>query len=174
MDVGEKIKIALEAKGMSQKELSEKAHATEASISRYINGERYPKWQIVKRIADVLDVSLDWLADRKTEPQTNADQHVQHVGSVESVEPTWTKEEHEAFYTFLWNVINPNEMQDYIEMFETKDEPQKWEKPPKFEHKGIQTACVSVPMALIEDEPQTEEWYNWRDEQEYNDRWESE
>jgi transcriptional regulator with XRE-family HTH domain len=65
MDVGEKIKIALEAKGMSQKELSEKAHATEASISRYINGERYPKWQIVKRIADVLDVSLDWLADRK-------------------------------------------------------------------------------------------------------------
>lgn len=62
--------------------------------------------------------------DRKTEPQTNADQHVQHVGSVESVEPTWTKEEHEAFYTFLWNVINPNEMQDYIEMFETKDEPQ--------------------------------------------------
>ena len=67
MDVGEKIKIALEVKGMSQKELSEKAHATEASISRYINGERYPKWQIVKRIADVLDVSLDWLADRKTE-----------------------------------------------------------------------------------------------------------
>ena len=31
-------------------------------------------------------------ADRKTEPQTNADQHVQHV---ESVEPTWTKGEHE-------------------------------------------------------------------------------
>lgn len=78
------------------------------------------------------------------EPQTNADQHVQHVGSVESVEPTWTKEEHEAFYTFLWNVINPNEMQDYIEMFETKDE------------------------------PQTEEWYTYQDEQEYNDRWQTE
>lgn len=57
----------------------------------------------------------------KDEPQTNADQHVQHIGSVE---PTWTKEEHEAFYTFLWNVINPNEMQDYIGMFETKGEPQ--------------------------------------------------
>jgi hypothetical protein len=56
------------------------------------------------------------------EPQTNADQHVQHV---ESVEPTWTKEKHEAFYTFLWNVINPNEMQDYIGMFEAKDEPQR-------------------------------------------------
>lgn len=107
--------------------------------------DEYGRW-----IADVLE---EQMANRKTEPQANADQHIQHV---ESVEPTWTKEEHEAFYTFLWNVINPNEMQDYIEMFETKDEPQKWEKPPKFEHKGIQTACVSVPMALIEDEPQTE------------------
>ena len=67
---------------------------------------------------------IDLYHKLKDEPQTNADQHVQHVGSVESVEPTWTKEEHEAFYTFLWNVINPNEMQDYIEMFETKDEPQ--------------------------------------------------
>lgn len=40
--------------------------------------------------------------------------------------------------------------------YEPKVEPQKWEKPPEFDHKGIQTACVSVPMALIEDEPQTE------------------
>ena len=67
MDVGEKIRLALEAKGISQKELAKNAHVTEASISRYITGERYPKWQIAKRIADVLDVSLDWLADRKTE-----------------------------------------------------------------------------------------------------------
>ena len=28
----------------------------------------------------------------------------------------------------------------------------KWETPPKFEHKGDITTCVSVPMALIEDE----------------------
>ena len=57
----------------------------------------------------------------RDEPQTNADQHVQRV---ESVEPMWTKEKHEAFYTFLWNVINPNEMEDYIGMFESKTETQ--------------------------------------------------
>lgn len=113
-----------------------------------------------KRQADIARAVYDTILrvqalERKADRKTNADQHVQHVGSVESVEPMWAKEKHEAFYTFLWNVINPNEMQDYIGMFETKDEPQKWEKPPKFEHKGIQTACVSVPMALIEDEPQT-------------------
>ena len=75
-------------------------------------------------ISKMEQVDKDINVRSKGEPQTNADQHVQHVGSVESVEPTWTKEEHEAFYTFLWNVINPNEMQDYIEMFETKTEPQ--------------------------------------------------
>lgn len=37
-----------------------------------------------------------------------------------------------------------------------KTEPQKWETPPKFEHKGITTTCVGVPMALIEDEPPTD------------------
>ena len=33
----------------------------------------------------------------------------------------------------------------------------KWETPPKFEHKGFTTTCVSVPACLleIEDEPQT-------------------
>ena len=75
-------------------------------------------------ISKMEQVDKDINVRSKDEPQTNADQHAQHIGSVESVEPTWTKEEHEAFYTFLWNAINPNEMQDYIEMFETKDDPQ--------------------------------------------------
>ena len=62
-------------------------------------------------------------ADRKTEPTQS--QHVQHVGSVETTQTDcWSKEKHEKFYTFLWNIINPNEMQEYIEMFEPKTEPQ--------------------------------------------------
>ena len=46
-------------------------------------------------------------------------------------------------------------------VYEPKEEPQKWETPPKFEHKGDITTCVSVPVflikdALVEDEPQTD------------------
>lgn len=33
-----------------------------------------------------------------------------------------------------------------------QDEPQKWEKPPKFEHKGMTTTCVNVPAQAVEDE----------------------
>lgn len=49
---------------------------------------------------------------RKTEPQTEE----------------WTKEKHDAFYTFLWSVINPNEMEEYMAMFESKDGPQTCEE----------------------------------------------
>ena len=48
-----------------------------------------------------------------------------------------------------------------ISKMEQVEEPQKWETPPKFEHKGFTTTCVSVPVflikdALVEDEPQTD------------------
>ena len=43
-------------------------------------------------ISKMEQVDKDINVRSKDEPQTNADQHVQHV---ESVEPTWTKEEHE-------------------------------------------------------------------------------
>lgn len=46
--------------------------------------------------------------------------------------------------------------------YKPKTKPQKWETPPKFEHKGIITTCVSVPLALIEDELQTEVRYSDR------------
>ena len=65
-----------------------------------------------------------------------------------------------------------------IEKADRKTEPQKWETPPKFEHKGIITTCVSVPACLLEDEPQrgcdadcnedctecAKEWQDWKDQ----------
>ena len=47
---------------------------------------------------------------------------------------------------------------DMVIIDEPQTEYKKWETPPKFEHKGFTTTCVSVPACLleIEDEPQTE------------------
>ena len=60
-------------------------------------------WEVAQKVFDstvtfyeaedvAKQVDKDINVRSKDEPQTNADQHVQHV---ESVEPTWTKEEHE-------------------------------------------------------------------------------
>lgn len=46
---------------ISQKELSEKTGHTEASISRYINGQRIPKATTVIAIAEALGVPADML-----------------------------------------------------------------------------------------------------------------
>lgn len=46
---------------------------------------------------------------------------------------------------------------DEIKQADTpQTEYKKWETPPKFEHKGVVTTCVSVALALITDEPQTD------------------
>lgn len=74
---------------------------------------KYPDIESGNKLADICDKcpmnrceDLRW-ADRKTE-------------MVEPQMETWTKEMHDAFYTFLLNVINSNELEEYIGMFESK------------------------------------------------------
>lgn len=58
---GIKVKQLLEAKNITQKELAERANTTNATISRYVNGEREPKIDVASDIARALDVSVDYL-----------------------------------------------------------------------------------------------------------------
>lgn len=51
----------LEEKDMTQLALSELVGTTNVTISRYISGERSPRLEIVVKIAEVLEVSTDYL-----------------------------------------------------------------------------------------------------------------
>ena len=51
----------MEEKDMSQVSLSKLIGTTNVTISRYISGERKPRIEIVEKIAEVFDVSLDYL-----------------------------------------------------------------------------------------------------------------
>ena len=46
---------------MTQKKLAETINVTEATLSRYINGEREPKSEIVANIATALHTTTDFL-----------------------------------------------------------------------------------------------------------------
>lgn len=59
--IGKRIKAALDAKGMTQRELAKKIRVTEVSVSRYITGNRMPIAPIITDIAKVLGVSTDYL-----------------------------------------------------------------------------------------------------------------
>jgi len=51
----------LERKGMSQKKLAGKAGITEAALSRYVNGTRVPRSNVLARMALALGTTSDWL-----------------------------------------------------------------------------------------------------------------
>ena len=61
MEFGKRLKELLVARGMSQRELALRTSIAEASITRYIKGERNPSAKILQRMADALDCSVECL-----------------------------------------------------------------------------------------------------------------
>ena len=61
LDIGGRISNILYEERMTQRELAQKCHITEVSMSRYINNTRMPKGTIIVAIAKALGVSADYL-----------------------------------------------------------------------------------------------------------------
>lgn len=53
----------MQLNGMTQRDLSRKMNMTEASISRYINGERIPKANVLFSMAKALNCHVSWLLE---------------------------------------------------------------------------------------------------------------
>ena len=60
-EVGLRIKSLLEKNNMNQKELSEKLDITEATLSRYINGQRKPTGDTLIKLSQILDTTTDYI-----------------------------------------------------------------------------------------------------------------
>lgn len=63
--LSENLKKARESRGLTQQQLSELTNEHRVNIAKYETGTGTPSVAVLIRIADVLDVSLDWLFDRK-------------------------------------------------------------------------------------------------------------
>ena len=61
VEFGEKVKQIREEQGMTQQTLAEKLYVTRQAVSRWERGARYPELLTAKKIARVLNVSLDEL-----------------------------------------------------------------------------------------------------------------
>ena len=61
VEFGEKVKHFREEKGMTQQTMAEKLYVTRQAVSRWECGARYPDLLTGKKIAKILDVSLDEL-----------------------------------------------------------------------------------------------------------------
>lgn len=59
MEFGEKLKQLREGKGMTQQKIADKLYVTRQAVSRWECGARYPDLLTAKKIAEILEVSLD-------------------------------------------------------------------------------------------------------------------
>ncbi|MDO5297087.1 MAG: helix-turn-helix transcriptional regulator [bacterium] len=56
----------IQQKGMSQRELAKKANVTEAAMSHYLKGDRFPRASVLGRIAEALGTTTDYLLNGVT------------------------------------------------------------------------------------------------------------
>ena len=64
MSFGARLRTLREEQGLYQKDLAEKLALTQKTISNYENNERFPDQKTLRKIADLFNVSIDFLLDR--------------------------------------------------------------------------------------------------------------
>nr|WP_300001690.1 helix-turn-helix transcriptional regulator [Tissierella sp.] len=62
-----RLKGLIEEKDITQKELAKAIDVTDVTISRYLNGDRSPRIDIVNRLAKYFNVSTDYLLNEEVE-----------------------------------------------------------------------------------------------------------
>lgn len=67
MKTNERIRMLMENKHLNQKELARLAGITEASMSKYLSGERTPRIDIIVNLANALEVTVDELIGNNIE-----------------------------------------------------------------------------------------------------------
>jgi transcriptional regulator with XRE-family HTH domain len=60
-----KLRKARESKGLTQSELAEKSGMKPSAISHFESGRRRPSFDNLKKLADALNVNIDFLLDRE-------------------------------------------------------------------------------------------------------------
>ena len=65
MELGFSVKLSdlIKKRGLSQKQLAEQARVTEAAVSHYLKGDRFPRASVLTRIATALGTTSDYLMD---------------------------------------------------------------------------------------------------------------
>ncbi len=70
MTLQEKILQLMKEQRLNQKQLADKATITEASMSKYLNGSRTPRIDVIVKIAKALNTSVNFLLDCEDAPDT--------------------------------------------------------------------------------------------------------
>ena len=68
MNIGERIKSLRREKCLTQSELAEQAGISRVALGNYERGDRQPTIEFAAQIADVLNISMDYLLGKTDDP----------------------------------------------------------------------------------------------------------
>lgn len=60
-DFDDRLRLAIKMKGITQKELAARIGVSEAIVSRWVRGNRFPHAKQLFALAEALDVDAEWL-----------------------------------------------------------------------------------------------------------------
>lgn len=106
----ETMRTIRKAKGMTMKELGEKVGVAEVTVSFYETGKREPSLEVLCKIADELDVSLDMLVRGKEKDRHDG----RSLDSLMKEYRSKSPEELEYFAVMLQAVIADKRFQDHL------------------------------------------------------------
>ena len=88
----DRFKKALRKRGLRQADLVRLTGTTEAAISRYANGQRMPKHEILVSLCSILETSPEWLCgiDGMMDPQ---EAYQEAMGMIMSYGGEWTDQQ---------------------------------------------------------------------------------
>lgn len=69
MEFGKKLKMLLEFEDIQHKKFAETLNIHPSTLNGYLNEGKQPDFELVKKIADTLGVSTDYLLDHDNKPQ---------------------------------------------------------------------------------------------------------
>ena len=76
MNIGNRIAFLRDKRGLTQEELATSLGISRAALSHYEKNRREPDTETLSKVADLFQVSLDFLAGRTSQPTTTLDPDV--------------------------------------------------------------------------------------------------
>jgi transcriptional regulator with XRE-family HTH domain len=114
MKLYEKIKTLRNKKGLSQAELADKIDLSHGHITRLETGKFNPSTEVLKKIADLFDVSTDFLLDDSTDNEYDIDVKNRPLAEKIKLISTLDEKQQEAVITIIDSMVKEKRMKDVL------------------------------------------------------------
>lgn len=114
-----RIKMLREEKHLTQQELADKLNSAKSTIGMYENGNRKPSYEVLIKLSEIFDCSIDYIVGTSNERNSNVQYDpnakvysVPIVGKIRAGEPILAEDNIEGYFPILPSMYNADSAQD--------------------------------------------------------------